>query len=449
MASTQAVFSPLFSRRARGGVYTVAGINDFPGDVWFVDSGASGAGVTTAHGTTPDRPFATIAYAAASTLVGSGDVVVVMPGHAETVDAAGDITMSRAGVTFLGLGQGSSRPTVTFATDTAATWLITAANVKVKNILVTASGTIDVVNAITVSAADAVLEGVEIREPASTTQFVDPIIITTGAARARLSRCIGRSHASGDAAQSGVLIDAVVDGVVIEDCEFDGLYATGCIESTAAATNTKIYRCDLRQRHASQAAAVNLHASNTGKVRDTDARITLSTAAGFNGAFVGVAAHFARCTAANAAGVALSEPLAAPGRIVSKASGAITGNPTIDCFTIAGGEVIIKRLWLKVTTQIAADGGTLAVQINPTTGDTFVVVTATDLGTTNTAAGSVIGLDQGTTAASKFLRGGRTDLNTVATTGTIELVGASSVDGAVTIYVEWEPVVAGATLVAS
>lgn len=449
MVSTQATYSPLFARSLPGGPVTIAGIDDVPGDAWFVDSGASGAGATTGHGRTPHRPFSTLAYAFSSDLVGSGDVVYVMPGHAETVDAAGDITMDIAGVTVVGLGEGSSRPTFTFSTDTAATWLITAANVKVKNVLITATGTIDVVNAITVSAADVVLEDVEVREPASTTQFVDPLIVTTGGARCKIRRYVCRSHASGDAIQSGVLVDAAVDGVEIDDAVLDGLFATGNIESTAATTNTIIRRPVLRQRHASQAAAVNLHASNTGFVIDAAARVTLSTAAGFNGAYVGAAAHFARCTATNAAGTALSEPLLAPGRIVSKASGAITGDPTINVFTVAGGEVLLTKLWLKVTTEIAFNGGTLAVQNNPTTGDTFVIVTATDLGTTNTAVGSVVGLDQGSTAASKFLRGGRADLHAVVTTGTIELVGASSVDGAVTVYVEWEPVVAGATLVAA
>lgn len=449
MVATQARFSPLYARAYPGGPIVVAGIDEFPGDIWHVDSAAAGAGATTSHGRRPEKPFSSIAYAAASTLVGVGDVVVVWPGHTETVDAAGDITMSRAGVTFLGLGEGANRPTVTFATDTAATWLVTAANVKVKNILVTTSGTIDVVNAITVSAAGVTLEDVEIRESASDSQFVDPLIVTTGGARCKIRRYVCDSHPSGNAIQSGILIDAVVDRVEIEDCDIDGLFATGAIESTAAATNTKIRRCDLRQRHASQAAAVNLHASNTGTVRDTVARVTLATAAGFNGAYVGAAAHFFGCEASNLAATSGSTPLAATGRVVSKASGAITADPTISMFTVAGGEAILKRLWLKATTEIATNGGTLAVQNNPTTGDTVVLVTATDLGTTNTAVGTVVGLDQGTTAASKFLRGGRVDLNAVVTTGTIELVGASSVDGAVTMYVEWEPLVAGATLVAS
>lgn len=133
----------------------------------------------------------------------------------------------------------------------------------------------------------------------------------------------------------------------------------------------------------------------------------------------------------------------------SKASGAISGNPTINCFTVAGGEVLITALWLKVTTAISTDGGTLAVQNDPTTGDTVVIVTATDLGTTDTAVGTVVGLDRGTTAASKFLRGGRTDLNAIVTTGTVDLVGAASVNGAVTVYCTWIPLTDGATLVAA
>lgn len=131
---------------------------------------------------------------------------------------------------------------------------------------------------------------------------------------------------------------------------------------------------------------------------------------------------------------------------VSKASGA--SPTTVQCFTVTG-EVLITALWLKVTTAVTTDGGTLAVQNDPTTGDTITLVTATDLGTTNTAVGTVVGLDQGTTAASKFLRGGRVDLNAVATTGTVNLVGASSVDGAVTVYVCWIPLTDGATLTAA
>lgn len=135
---------------------------------------------------------------------------------------------------------------------------------------------------------------------------------------------------------------------------------------------------------------------------------------------------------------------------VSKASGTLTDATTLNAFTITGGEVLITHFWLKVTTTMAG-ANTLAVQNNPTTGDTFTLVTATDLGTTDTTAGSVVGLTRGTTAASAFLRGGTTELNAVATTGTVELVetGTGTIDGAVTLNCMWVPLTAGALLVAS
>lgn len=134
---------------------------------------------------------------------------------------------------------------------------------------------------------------------------------------------------------------------------------------------------------------------------------------------------------------------------VSKATGTITGNPTTPLFTVAGGEVMITALWAVVTTTLSTDSGTYALQNNPTTGDTQVIVTATDLGTTDTAAGSVIGLTRGSTAASAFLRGGSNELRVVVSIGQIEFVGAASANGAITFYVMWVPLTTGATLVAA
>lgn len=135
---------------------------------------------------------------------------------------------------------------------------------------------------------------------------------------------------------------------------------------------------------------------------------------------------------------------------VSKASGTLTHGATTSLFTVAGGEVLITGLWLKCTTTMAG-ANTLAVNLVPTAGNTMTLVTATDLGTTDTVAGSVVGLDQGTTAASKFLVGGRVNLNAVVTTGTVGLVqtGSGTIDGAVTVYCTWVPLTDGATLVAA
>lgn len=121
---------------------------------------------------------------------------------------------------------------------------------------------------------------------------------------------------------------------------------------------------------------------------------------------------------------------------------------TLPAFTVVG-DVLITGLWFKVTTSSTTDGGTIAVNNVPTAGNTQTIVTATDIGTTDSVAGTVIGVDRGTTAASKFLIGGRVDLNAVVTAGVVNVVGASSVNGAGALYATWVPLTDGSTLVAA
>lgn len=128
---------------------------------------------------------------------------------------------------------------------------------------------------------------------------------------------------------------------------------------------------------------------------------------------------------------------------------------TLPIFTIAGGEVLITSFYLKATVSIAAAGGTLALQSNPTTGDTAAsIVTATDLGTSDATAGTIIGVrDQSIAAGSNvpyfFAENGKALTNLVVTTGQLELVGASGIDGTVLAVVTWVPLTDGATLVAA
>lgn len=133
---------------------------------------------------------------------------------------------------------------------------------------------------------------------------------------------------------------------------------------------------------------------------------------------------------------------------VSKATGTLSGT-TFDLFTVAGGEVLITALWLKVNTSITTDGGTLAIESVQTVGGTQVFVKATDLGTTDTVASAVVGFVNTTADIPSFKIGGRADLNAVVSTGVIKALGAASINGAVTVYVTWIPLTSGASLVAA
>lgn len=168
----------LFSRRQPGGVFTIADIEQHPRNVWFVDSGHAAAVNSTGAGRNPDRPLATVAYAFSSDLVGAGDVVYVMPGHTETIAAAGGITADIAGVQVIGLGWGTSRPLFTWsATD--STIAVSASSVTFKNIRCTIS--IDeVVSMWNITGTYVTLDAVDFEEYASgqAIQF----LLTTNAA---------------------------------------------------------------------------------------------------------------------------------------------------------------------------------------------------------------------------------------------------------------------------
>lgn len=101
------------------------------GTRFFVHS--SGTNSAT-RGLTPDDPLATLTYAITLCTANKNDTIYLMPGHAETLTGAGGVTASVAGITIIGLGNGTNRPTFTFSTSTAATWLISAINVTVKNV---------------------------------------------------------------------------------------------------------------------------------------------------------------------------------------------------------------------------------------------------------------------------------------------------------------------------
>ena len=132
---------------------------------------------------------------------------------------------------------------------------------------------------------------------------------------------------------------------------------------------------------------------------------------------------------------------------VSSASGAFAAD-TRTIFTVAGGEVMVTALWGVVTTAITV-ANTVKLQANPTTGDTADLATATDIGTADTAAGTVLGFRPQTDSAPDLARDALVLSGVVVSTGDIEQVTTgTSPDGAVTWYCTWVPLTDGATLVA-
>src|SRR5438876_763699 len=76
------------------------------GNYFFVDSVTGSDGFPG----TAQSPLATLTQALSLCVAGNGDVVVLCPGHAETVSAAGGINVNVRGVSVVGLGNGRDRP---------------------------------------------------------------------------------------------------------------------------------------------------------------------------------------------------------------------------------------------------------------------------------------------------------------------------------------------------
>jgi hypothetical protein len=121
--------------------------------------------------------YTTVQAAKAACVANRGDIILIAPGHTETISNATTLTMTVAGVTIIGLGVGSLRPTFTFDTATTANIPVTAANVTIKNCIFIANFA-DIVSCFTNNAApEFVVEDCAFRDTSSVLNFL--AIITT------------------------------------------------------------------------------------------------------------------------------------------------------------------------------------------------------------------------------------------------------------------------------
>ncbi len=110
-----------------------------PGKVFWVNNTSvladGGVGGSDGNpGTSPQKPFRTLDYAIGRCSAGRGDIIMVAPGHTETITAAGTITLDVNGVCIFGLGVGAQRPTITYTTANTASLSWTADGCTIKNV---------------------------------------------------------------------------------------------------------------------------------------------------------------------------------------------------------------------------------------------------------------------------------------------------------------------------
>lgn len=168
-------------------------IGETSGKIFFVDSTQTGTkGDDANHGDTPQSPFATIDFAIGQCVANRGDIIKVLPGHAETITSAAGIAIDVAGITIEGQGSGRDRPIITLASATTASIDLLAANCRLKNIVVDMTGIDNIgtggsgLGGVRILAADCAVIGCELIIATSGNQIKNAIGVTTAAARAKI-----------------------------------------------------------------------------------------------------------------------------------------------------------------------------------------------------------------------------------------------------------------------
>ena len=246
-------------------------------NVYFVDSGATNTlnANDGEHGNSWTQPFATLNYAISRCTAAQGDIILLAPGHAETIEDTGtasgtttdECVVDKSGVHIIGIGHGQLRPTFTLegATDAAIVVIAAATNVHIKNIEIV-SNLANVAAGITLSATSdgAVIEDCVFRDGAAAKELVIGISVAAACDNIIIRNnrfytvpaggCASAITLAGESARS------VITGNFIQ-----GDYSASCISGvTAAATLLNISDNYLINIDTTAGSCIDMHASTTG-----------------------------------------------------------------------------------------------------------------------------------------------------------------------------------------
>lgn len=240
------------------------------------------------EGTSPEEPLSTIDWAIGKCRASEGAVIVALPGHVETVTAAGGLALDVAGVNIFGVGQGTLVPQINFTTVVGASMLVTGANCQVNGFRFT--GGIDALtNPIHIQAAGFSLLNSSYTDV--TGQATDTILTTAAANNLIID---GWSHfgAAAAGANSGIAIVGG-DGIRISNIYADGNFAVGFFDvRTTATTNLRAYNWEARTRNGADVIGVDTITASTGIIGPNMRMILNDNAANFAAAFSGATFYY-------------------------------------------------------------------------------------------------------------------------------------------------------------
>ena len=206
-------------------------LNSYGKNVLWADSG----GTSNGDGTFT-RPYATVD--AAINKASANDIILIKPGHAETLVGAGAVTQDVAGVAIVGLGQGSKKPTFTFTPLAVGTnpWTISAADCSVEGIL-GKPGLDAITNPFNVSASNVHFD-IDWEDTSAAIE-AETVILTTAAADNLFIKLRYRGFTAGNACVAPIKLVGVTDARIHVD--FHGLASTAVVNFvTTLSTNVLV-----------------------------------------------------------------------------------------------------------------------------------------------------------------------------------------------------------------
>lgn len=186
------------------------------GKVFFVDSNLGNNGN---NGKAPSKALATIDNAVGRCTANKGDIIVAMPGHAETLSSATALALDVAGIRIVGLGSGAMRPTITLDTAITSTIAVSVANVSIDNVVFSANFA-DITSLFTLTTAtNFKLRNCEFKATATSMNFLAIVDTNTTNNAADGLTFEGCKWIEPDTATLYMVKgDADIDSVVIKDC---------------------------------------------------------------------------------------------------------------------------------------------------------------------------------------------------------------------------------------
>lgn len=249
-------------------------LNFEPGSQFFVDSVNGSA---SNDGLTWTTALAGIDAAVGKCTANKGDIIWVAPGHNEGITTAAAIDLDVAGITVIGLGVGSLKPTIDFD-NTAASVAIGANNVTVKNIRFRTSA-----NAVTVGLdIEAGKTGAQVIDcefgyaETATDEFAIALRNNAGCNDTVIDRCFFAAGAQ--AAVAGISVTGASDNVTIKDCRFTGAHSTACINGITTLSTNLLIKDNLMQQGATE-PGIELLTGTTGVIANNYIATNLATIA--------------------------------------------------------------------------------------------------------------------------------------------------------------------------